>query len=66
MNVVSVVCKNDQRLHLAAYQPGLGTEVHTLCLERWKDYQQAREGCQFCPECAAKWAESLDASKSGA
>jgi hypothetical protein len=66
VNVVSVVCKNDQRLHLAPYQPGLGTEVHTLCGERWLRAEQAREGCQFCPECAVKWHESLDTSKSGA
>lgn len=57
MNVVSVICKTpDARLHLAPYEPGLGTSVFTLCLQRWKWKEHARQDSILCAECVAKWA----------
>lgn len=57
MNVVSVKCASgDAHLHLAPYQPGIGTERLTLCLEPWAKQEQAREDSILCAECVAKWA----------
>lgn len=64
--VVSVLCaKPDARLHLAIRETGLGTSVFTLCLERWRDYEPAREGCEFCRTCITKWKDSIQLEEHG-
>ena len=60
MNVVSVKCAStDAHLHLAPYQPGIGTNVLTLCLERWTKAEPARSDSTLCPVCIQKWKDSV-------
>lgn len=56
--VISVVCRPpDQRIHLAPTEPGIGTSVFTLCLEKWTKRQECREDSELCQECILKWKE---------
>jgi hypothetical protein len=57
MTVTSVVCSNDQRIHLAPKLDGGGVEIRTLCLERWARREPCREGDSFCFRCVARWNE---------
>lgn len=56
--LVSVICAHDPRLHLAPFEKGIGTSVHTLCLERWKDYAQCREDSELCADCVNRYRRS--------
>lgn len=68
MNVISVKCPSgDGHLHLAPYEPGLGTSIFTLCLQRWTERETAREGFKLCPVCLEKWQfKSIQESIQGA
>lgn len=56
--IASVKCASpDAHLHLAPYEDGIGTERHTLCLEKWTKHEKAREDSQLCPVCVEKWNE---------
>lgn len=57
MRVISVSCPPDPHLHLAKTRPGIGTEVLTLCLLKWKDSEDCREDSVLCTECVEKWKE---------
>lgn len=56
--VISVICRlPDKRIHLAPTERGVGTNILTLCLERWTTAVQYRKGDEFCPKCVEKWNE---------
>ena len=53
--MISVLCANDQHLHLAPKEPGFGVSKYTLCLRKWSREEPCREDSKFCPECVMKW-----------
>ena len=56
-HVISVTCKNDNHLHLALVERGLGASVHTLCLEKWTKREDCHTDSVLCPKCVEKWKE---------
>lgn len=59
--VISVICRPpDKRIHLAPTERGLGTNVLTLCLEKWTTAEECRQDSELCPECVKKWKEKVN------